>query len=87
MTVWLFSLPEQHSKYVHRPFHLKKLFPAIGTKGVARDMKKVCSGAQRDEGKTWFSELSDKGTGMNFELSVFVSRLFFFFYLQSKFLL
>lgn len=31
-----------------------------GTKGVARDMKKVCSGAQRDEGKTWFSELADK---------------------------
>ena len=42
----------------------KTIFPAIGTKGVARDMKKVCSGAQRDEGKTWFTELSDKGRGM-----------------------
>ncbi|XP_068682738.1 uncharacterized protein [Montipora foliosa] len=31
-----------------------------GTKGVACDMKKVCSDAQRDEGKTWFSELVDK---------------------------
>jgi len=26
-------------------------------------MKKVCSGAQSDEGKTWFPELSDKGQG------------------------
>ncbi|KAM7427626.1 hypothetical protein ABFA07_021273 [Porites harrisoni] len=31
-----------------------------GTKGVARDMKKVCSGARRDEGVKWFTELSDK---------------------------
>lgn len=37
-------------------------FYSLGTKGVSRDMKKVCSGARRDEGKTWFSELSDKGT-------------------------
>ena len=33
----------------------------IGTKGVARDMKKICSGARRDEGIKWFTELSDKG--------------------------
>lgn len=33
----------------------------VGTKVVARDMKKVCADAKRDEGKTWFTELSDKG--------------------------
>ena len=33
----------------------------IGTKGVARDMKKICSGAWRDEGTKWFTELADKG--------------------------
>ncbi|XP_068754196.1 uncharacterized protein [Montipora capricornis] len=31
-----------------------------GTKGVARDMKKICSGTRRDEGIKWFTELSDK---------------------------
>ncbi|XP_068711084.1 uncharacterized protein [Montipora foliosa] len=31
-----------------------------GTKGVARDMKKVCSGTRRDEGIKWFTQLSDK---------------------------
>ncbi|XP_068738170.1 uncharacterized protein [Montipora capricornis] len=31
-----------------------------GTKGVARDMKKICSGARRDEGTKWFTELADK---------------------------
>ena len=25
-------------------------------------MKKICSGARRDEGIKWFTELSDKGT-------------------------
>ena len=34
----------------------------IGTKGVARDMKKICSGTRRDEGTKWFTELADKGT-------------------------
>ena len=33
----------------------------IGTKGVARDMKKICAGTHRDEGIKCFSELSDKG--------------------------
>ena len=33
----------------------------IGTKGVAWDMKKICSGARRDEGTKWFTELADKG--------------------------
>ena len=43
-------------------------------------MKKVCSGAQRDEGKTWFSELSDKGTVLwYFEVSVFACCCFFLF--------
>ena len=36
------------------------MFVSLST--IAGDMKKVCSGAQRDEGKTWFPELSDKGT-------------------------
>ncbi|XP_015764652.1 PREDICTED: uncharacterized protein LOC107343583 isoform X1 [Acropora digitifera] len=31
-----------------------------GTKGVARDMKKICSGTRRDEGIKWFTQLSDK---------------------------
>ncbi|XP_068751250.1 uncharacterized protein [Montipora capricornis] len=31
-----------------------------GTKGVARDMKKICSGTCRDEGIKWFTQLSDK---------------------------
>ena len=47
--VVLFSVATQHSKYVHYQFHFT-LFPDAGTKGVARDMKKVCSGAQHDEG-------------------------------------
>ena len=33
----------------------------IGTKGVAKEMKKICSGTRRDEGVKWFTELSDKG--------------------------
>ena len=60
-----------------------QLFPDTGTKGVARDMKKVCSGAQRDEGKTWFSELSDKGTVLwYFDTSVVVVVFFLGGYLQ-----
>ena len=63
-----------------------QLFPDTGTKGVACDMKKVCSGAQRYEVKTWFSELSDKGTVLwYFEMSVFVCFFFFLVYLQLKF--
>lgn len=31
-----------------------------GTKGVAKEMKKICSGPRRDEGVKWFTELSDK---------------------------
>ena len=48
-----------------------------GTKGVARDMKKICSGARRDEGIKWFTELFDKGKTMkltecvNKELNIF----------------
>ena len=33
----------------------------IGTKGVAKEMKKICSGPRCDEGVKWFTELSDKG--------------------------
>ena len=31
-----------------------------GTKGVAKAMKEISSGAQKWEGEKWFSELSDK---------------------------
>ena len=31
----------------------------VGTKGVAHDMKKIASGTCREEGITWFPELSD----------------------------
>ena len=34
------------------------LFP--GTKGVAKAMKEISSGAQKWQGERWFSELSDK---------------------------
>ena len=37
------------------------LHSTIGTKGVAKEMKKICSGPRRDEGVKWFTELSDKG--------------------------
>ena len=37
------------------------LLLTIGTKGVAKEMKKICSGPQRDEGVKWFTDLSDKG--------------------------
>ena len=32
----------------------------LGTKGVAKAMKEIRSGAQRWEGQKWFSEMSDK---------------------------
>lgn len=32
----------------------------LGTKGVAKAMKEISSGAQKWEGQKWFSELSDK---------------------------
>ena len=53
---------------------------------MARDMKNVCSGAQRDEGKTWFSELADKGTGI-FSFCNFCFCCWFFFSLQLKFVM
>jgi len=31
-----------------------------GTKGVAKAMKEISSGAQKWEGEKWYSELSDK---------------------------
>ena len=34
------------------------LFP--GTKGVAKAMKEISSGAQKWQGERWFSELSDR---------------------------
>lgn len=37
------------------------MLSTIGTKGVARGMKKICCGTRRDEGTIWFTELSDKG--------------------------
>lgn len=37
------------------------LHSMIGTKGIAKEMKKICSGPQPDEGVKWFMELSDKG--------------------------
>lgn len=39
------------------------LHSTIGTKGVAKEMKKICSGPRCDEGVKWFTELSDKGLG------------------------
>ena len=32
----------------------------LGTKGVAKAMKEISSGAQKWEGEKWYSELSDK---------------------------
>ena len=32
----------------------------LGTKGVAKAMKEISSGAEKWEGQKWFSELSDK---------------------------
>ena len=32
----------------------------LGTKNVARELKKVCQGTARTEGKTWFRQLNDK---------------------------
>ena len=31
-----------------------------GTKNAAKEIKKVCAGPKRTEGKIWFSELADK---------------------------
>ena len=46
--------------------HIMKVYvycvhSTIGTKGVAKEMKKNCSGPWRDEGVKWFTELLDKG--------------------------
>ena len=32
----------------------------VGTKNVAKGMKTIAQGAKKNEGKTWFSQLSDK---------------------------
>ena len=42
------------------------LHPTIGTKGVAKEMKTIYTGPQRDEGVKWFTELSDKGIQKKF---------------------
>ena len=31
-----------------------------GTKNVAKQLKTVCQGAKKNEGKTWFAQLADK---------------------------
>lgn len=36
-------------------------FINIGTKNVAKELKKVCRGAVRGRDVTWFTQLSDKG--------------------------
>ena len=41
--------------YVHHFIYLY-----TGTKGVAKQLKKVAVGAARSEGVTWFHQLSDK---------------------------
>ena len=33
-----------------------------GTKNVAKELRKICAGSVRARDKTWFTELSDKGT-------------------------
>ena len=56
-------------------YYLLVLCVLIGTKGVASDTKKICSGARR--GIKWFTELSDKGKTLklteclNKELNIF----------------
>ena len=40
-----------------------------GTKGVAKAMKEISSGAQKWEGEKWYSELSDKRMYCNFFFS------------------
>ena len=47
-------------KYFHvLAFNLLCTF-IIGTKNVAKEMKKICQGKVRDRGKTWFPQLVDK---------------------------
>lgn len=36
------------------------LLTLLGTKNVAKGMRKITVGPKRSEGKTWFSQLSDK---------------------------
>ena len=35
-------------------------FSYLGTKNVAKSLKKIAVGTKKTEGKTWFSQLSDK---------------------------
>ena len=35
-------------------------YPLVGTKNVAKEMKKISEGRVRDRGVTWFPELVDK---------------------------
>ena len=51
------------------------LHSTIETKGVAKEMKKICTGPQCDEGVKWFTELSDKGT--NFSIACRKQERFF----------
>lgn len=44
----------------HKPF-VPIPYAYLGGKGVKKAIKKIASGLKRDENKTWFSEISDKG--------------------------
>ena len=47
----------------------------IGTKNVAKAVKKVTTGGVKSEGKTWFAQLSDKS-----KWQVEPLRVLFFYY-------
>ena len=44
--------------------HVVLILLFAGGKGVKKAIKKVASGLVRDAEKSWFAELSDKGTKM-----------------------
>ena len=46
--------------------NITSTFLFAGTKGVAKAMKEISSGAQKWEGERWFAELSDKRMCLQF---------------------
>lgn len=38
---------------------------AVGTKNVAKELRKICRGIVHNRDVTWFTQLSDKGKYMN----------------------
>ena len=46
--------------------NITSTFLFAGTKGVAKAMKEISSGAQKWEGERWFAELSDKRMWLQF---------------------